>query len=265
MSLRVGEIPFLCAAPFYAGLDDEGRAAVTLVRAAPRALGGLARVGVLDAAPLSAVDALALCASGGWEPLVHAGDWLGIGARGAVGSVLCFAHEPLERWSGRTVQIPPESATSVRLLAWLAARRGVRPTFSEAGEAPLAGAVARLLIGDAALAERARAPHVPVLDLGAEWQRATTLPFVFGLWVARRAVAADERARLAASLHAAAGRRAALAPELARAWEARTATPAAALVDYLARLRHQLGADDRAGLQRFQVVLDATSPQEIRP
>ncbi|HEV8325776.1 MAG TPA: MqnA/MqnD/SBP family protein [Myxococcota bacterium] len=261
--LRVGEIPFLCAAPFYLGLAP---AVAVRVAAAPRALGQLARAGALDAAPLSAVDALALCApGGGFVPLEQAGAWLGIGARGPVGSVLCFASDPPERWHGRTVQVPPESATSVRLLGWLLARRGVRATLREAGQAPLAGAAARLLIGDAALAARAAASPPPVVDLAEEWWRATALPFVFGLWVARRDVAPEARAALARALHAAARGVPAAAPALADAWRARTGLTAPDLEAYLRGLRHVLGDDDRAGLHHFAAVLAHGAPNGIHP
>ena len=49
---------------------------------------------------------------------------------------------------------------------------------------------ARLVIGDAALVlsdERSGVTYPYAYDLGLEWKRWTGLPFVFAVWVARRA------------------------------------------------------------------------------
>ncbi|NNL66974.1 MAG: menaquinone biosynthesis protein, partial [Myxococcales bacterium] len=194
------------------------------------------------AALLASRDALALADR--YRPLSD----LGIACTGAVGSVLLLSRVPISALSGRRVSLTGESRTSRALLRILLADAfGLRDVRYQDGR----GGDARLVIGDRALALAASGEWPHVLDLGAEWTRATGLPFVYARWVVRRDLC-EQRARdLAAALDhslstpvdvAAAPRPPGLGVPGARA--------------YLERFVHHLGPAESAGLLRFQRELE---------
>jgi chorismate dehydratase len=104
----------------------------------------------------------------------------------------------------RRVALDTSSRTSVALLKTLLRERlGRDPEYLEmAPSVPemLEAADAALVIGDRALDY---VGDVPRLDLGAEWQRQTGLPFVYAFWAGPRgAVSAEDVARLQQALRA---------------------------------------------------------------
>ena len=106
-----------------------------------------------------------------------------IATRGPVGSVMLYSETPLDEV--HTILLDPSSLTSVNLCRVLMAERHGKMTFEEPtpGEQsriPLQG-IARLLIGDPAIAERGK--HRYEFDLGALWHDLTGLPFVFAAWL----------------------------------------------------------------------------------
>jgi chorismate dehydratase len=106
---------------------------------------------------------------------------------GPVRSVALFTPVPLERV--RSIALDTSSRTSAALLRILCARRfGIRPAFIEhrpAIDEMLAAADAALVIGDPALLVDHEARGLCKIDLGAEWQALTGLPFVYAFWTGR--------------------------------------------------------------------------------
>lgn len=114
-----------------------------------------------------------------------------IGCDGSVDSVLIAGETPPESWTH--VLLDGVSRTSV-LLARLLLQHGplkdrlrsdlvLEPVPAGSGVARAQGAVATVVIGDAALQRPDRLAHA--LDLGAEWKAWTGLPFVFAVWAGR--------------------------------------------------------------------------------
>jgi chorismate dehydratase len=116
-------------------------------------------------------------------------DGAAIACDGPVHSVFLAHHGPLK--SLRRVRLDPSSRTSSHLLQVLLAEfHAMRPKYedfapSALGAPPQPGRNAGLLlIGDQA--NKFRMEHgsrFALLDLGAEWKRATGLPFVFAAWL----------------------------------------------------------------------------------
>lgn len=107
-----------------------------------------------------------------------------IASDGPVASVALFTRVPLERV--RRIALDTSSRTSAALLRVLCAERfGIAPAFEQAGPdlpAMLDGHDAALLIGDPALFADHERLGASKIDLGAEWQAHTGLPFVWAFW-----------------------------------------------------------------------------------
>lgn len=114
------------------------------------------------------------------EPRMEMIPGIGVCAKAAVWSVLLKLHRPVVQV--RTVQSDPASRTSNALAGIILARRyGLRGKLRSPG--PGETPDAEVMIGDRALC----APAAPCgdLDLGAEWNAMTGLPFVFAVWACR--------------------------------------------------------------------------------
>ena len=174
--LRIGSVPYLNAAPLVYGLGDEVRLAP------PTQLAQWLRAGDVDAGLVSITEVLE-------QDSYDVVDGVGVVSDGPVFSVFLAHHVPLE--AVRRVACDPASLTSVRLLQWLLAHRGLRPEFvrMDASAAPdRTAADAFLLIGDPAIAFRQSPAALTVVtwDLGAAWREATGQPFVYAVWALRR-------------------------------------------------------------------------------
>jgi chorismate dehydratase len=195
--VRLGHITYSNCFPVHARLLDRPRPGdPVLVAGIPSHLNRLLERGEIDVSPSSSI-----------EFARHADRYrvlpdLVIGSRGAVRSILLLSGREPRLLDGARVALPSASATSVVLLKILLRQRwGVRPDFvwfDQAREDPFAGgAAAALFIGDVALRPDLY-PTLPVrLDLGAEWELHSGLPFAFAVWQA----AAGERQELR-DLHA---------------------------------------------------------------
>ncbi len=167
---RIGSVPYLNARPLIRGIEDR------VVLDVPSVLASRFADGEFDAALLPVFEAL----TGERATLV---DDVAIACRGEVFSVFVAHREPLAEVN--SIALDPSSRTSVNLLRCLLAEfHGLKPTCTSG----IGGAEqARLIIGDPAIAFRRE--HADggwqFLDLGAEWQRCTGLPFVFACWVLR--------------------------------------------------------------------------------
>jgi aminodeoxyfutalosine deaminase len=111
--------------------------------------------------------------------------------RATWGASLFFSRTPFTRLSGREVLLSRASATSAALVRILLYELyGARPRYRTG---PVAngfpdGCHGLLAIGDEALRLRAAGTYPYFLDLGRAWHELTGLPFVFGVWAARREI-----------------------------------------------------------------------------
>ena len=268
--LRVGRIGYINCYPVYAGID----AGVVpldaeLVTGIPSALNARMASGALD---VSVVSALEYARDA--ERYLLLPD-LAISCDGPVRSVLLFSTRPPETLDGARVLVTRSSMTSVALLELLFEQRwGARPVFvpsdAEASDfARMASEAhdARLVIGDAALLLaaatedpaspwHARYPHC--VDLGAEWKAWTGLPFVFAVWVARRAVPVDRALSANAALIASRDWGVAHLDRLAAQAALASGVSRERCAEYFANLDWRLSYPHLAGLTAFFGRLAAT-------
>lgn len=173
-----------------------------------------------------------------------------IACRGPVWSVqLLFRKRPEEV---RTLALDEGSRTSAALAQILLLDRcGIRPELQplpigSAAEASTADAV--LVIGDRALRGWGD-EFCEVWDLGDQWCRATELPFVFAMWVARPL---PHLADLAAGLEAARDAGLRDSREIAGQYAPRHGLTLEACRDYFEKFLHfRLGAREQRGLELF--------------
>jgi chorismate dehydratase len=90
-----------------------------------------------------------------------------------------------------------------------------------------------------------------VYDLGAEWKRWTGLPFVFAVWVARRAAPIAEALAVHAALITSRDWGLANLDELAAQAAGATGVPRRACDEYLSGLDYGLSYEHLAGLTEF--------------
>lgn len=115
---------------------------------------------------------------------------ISISGRGKVGSVLLFSKVELSKLQNKQIMVPRSSATSTKLLELLLKDEfGISAELSSVDDKQpaLEDAEAILLIGDKALAsdQKLSRTHLRV-DLAQWWYRRFSLPFVFGVWGARK-------------------------------------------------------------------------------
>jgi len=241
--LRLGRIPYLNCEPFYHALDHPA-----VLDLPPRPMGEAARLGEIDAAPLSVVDGWALAET--FAPLPF-----GIAVRRAARSVLLFSRRPLGRLDGAAVAVTPETSTSVLLLrVLLALRYGVTP---RAWVGPEEEADARLLIGDGALQARDRleATYPHRIDLALEWHAWTGLPFLFARWVVRRTCRPEEVDAFARALGEALDRGLAALDEIGARRRELGLTPEE-VAEYLRGFAYRLGPEEEKAEAEFRRCLE---------
>ncbi len=100
------------------------------------------------------------------------------------GSVKLHSKIPIIELDGKSVAVPTESPTSVKLLeVLLEVKHGVKPAVYVNETEPHE---AQLLVGNLGLRHRrGLREHPHIYDLGEEWNQWTRLPFVFARWVLR--------------------------------------------------------------------------------
>lgn len=190
-ALRVGHIPYLNCEPFFHNLRDNGFHG-QILSGVPSALNQMLQTGEVDISPSSS-----------FEYLLNSQNYLllpevSISSCGPVRSVLLFSPCPPEKLVGHAIAITGESATSINLLRVLLREYYAHPQvqdFVPAGpaEALIAARQPVLLIGDRAMNQaRELPPDMQIYDLGDLWFQHTGLPFVFALWIMRRAATRDK-------------------------------------------------------------------------
>ncbi len=240
-------IPYANAAPFYA-LWNEAPFAVRNLP--PRDLGREAEAGGVDLGLMAVGDFLRL--RDRFELLAP----MGVAARGAVQSVLLFSRRPVAALAGARISVTPETSTSIRLLKLLlGARRGLADVQYIRGLEP-SQSDALLMIGDRAMKMRTRPPEgfTHQLDLGADWLEWTGLAFVYAVWAVRSSLEPELKQELASFLEASLAAGLAHLPEVARAQTEPGWTPEET-EGYLRRFHYRLGAEDLAGMARFEQLL----------
>jgi len=247
--LRLGHITYSNCFPVHAQFIDQGcPAGVTLTHGVPSRLNDLLAQGEIDVAPCSSI-----------EYARHAGEYrlipsVVIGSAGPVRSILLLGADPTSL-DGRLVALPTASATSVVLLKiLLQVRWGTSPHFmwfDQIRDDPFAmGAAAALYIGDLALNPRLHADAAARIDLGAEWQAETGLPFAFALWQARGG-SQDELRRLASALVASRAYWRANAEDLASRYAPHFGIEPATLDEYWRGLQFDLEPSMLEGVTAF--------------
>lgn len=181
MPHRLGIIPHAYARPLFAGLEHpEGPAssAFELVKENSAQLAIELRQGNLDGAFLSPVD---FARDHSRYVLVPES---GVASRGESGTVLLLFRE--RGTQVRTIAVDPSSTSEIVLAHLvLAEKYDIAPQFVPVQAPPssaLETADAVLVVGDAAAAMAGWERKLDVVD---EWEDATGLPFIHGLWAVR--------------------------------------------------------------------------------
>jgi chorismate dehydratase len=258
--MRVGRIPYINCYPVY-GAIDAGivRLDAELVTGVPSDLNAKMARGQLDVSVVSAIEYARAS-----ERYLLLPD-LAISCDGPVRSVLLMSKLPAPELGGRRVMVSRSSMTSVALLELLFENVWhARPEFVP-GDAELTDVAkfadephdARLVIGDAALVlgsgpqPPGPRPYPFVYDLGAEWKRWTSLPFVFAVWVAQRSTSVNRALAVHASLIESRAWGLQHLDRLAERASASSGVDPGACREYLSGLDYGLSYPHLAGLTNF--------------
>lgn len=193
--LRIGAVPFLNTKPLIYGLEmDQGKGLFELHYTHPALAARMLEEGDLDLAILPSIEYARI-------QNLSIVPGMSISARGLVASVNLYCRKPLSKV--KSIAVDSRSRTSVALLRILSAERyGIEPEIVEKEpdiKTMLKDCDAALLIGDDALYQDVDAAEVR--DLGRDWFKLTSLPFVFAFWAGREgAVGQEEKAILRSSL-----------------------------------------------------------------
>lgn len=188
--VRIGFVKYLNTLPLIEGL--EACAALRLMAAPPSALAGMLARAEVDLALASLVDFARAGRSDDAPPLALMPCGM-IGCDGPTLTVRVFSKVPLDRVC--RLHADTDSHTSVILAQVIFARRwGLRPDVAAFDHGIALRSIAHsgpatvLLIGDKVVTDAPPASLYPhQLDLGEAWRDLTGLPFVYAMWMARRA------------------------------------------------------------------------------
>ena len=235
-ALRVGCVQYLNARPLIHGYDGP------VVFDHPSGLARDLASGALDVALVPIFEALR-------HPRYLLADGVAIASDGPVFSVFLAHRGPLAEV--RKIALDPASLTSIHLLQILLAEyHGLRPQLLELSAFP-AEADAVLLIGNQAIDFRERdAGAHQLLDLGAEWQRCTGLPFVYAPWLLRADL--PNAPAIADELRALKRHGTARIAEIVRSDPHNPALSERYLTEHI---RFDLGAREKAGIEKFRTLL----------
>ncbi len=179
---RIAAVSYPDTTPFLYGIRREGNFRAELTLSAPEDCIRRMNEGAAD---LALVPASAVPSMQGVHPVTG----YCIGAAGAAGVVLAAGCGPMAE--ARRLVFDADRETEVQLAAFVLRKRwniDPEPAAVEAGGAwpdPAPGDL-HLLAGERVWTDAAR--YAERCDLTAEWRRATRLPFVFRVWVAREGV-----------------------------------------------------------------------------
>lgn len=177
---RIAAVSYLDTIPFIYGIRHEGNLRAELLLPSPAECLKSYTEGRADVALLPSSVVPSLKAS---EMVT---DYC-IGASGPIRTVVLASDTPIAEV--KRIFVDTDSLAAVQLAGYLAAHRwSIAPEWYELTDfgqlACAAPGDAFLLIGDKVFDAASRFRHV--LDLAAEWKEATSLPFAFSVWVARK-------------------------------------------------------------------------------
>lgn len=253
MTITIGQIEYANCTPIFTALHRHFTCSgYHFVRGVPAALNKLLASGEIDVSPSSSIEYAK------YPDRYLILPELSISAIGAVKSVLLFSRVPLTELSGATIGMTTESDTSVNLLKIILGKfHGFTNRFERtdlALQQALEAFPALLLIGDNALKESLTATDLLVYDLGELWRHFTGLPFVFALWLIRRATV-GERPEAVRQLSAELIRAKRIAydsyPEIAAESPERSWCQRDVLVDYWQTISYDLTSAHLDGLKSF--------------
>lgn len=188
--ISIGHIKYMNVAPVNFAFDSgklSKNAVWRNVVAPPAELNMRMKAGELD---ISSVSAAAYA--------FNPDDWLvipglSIGCNDEVMSVILASDFPVEELDGKRVAFTMESDSAANLMKVIFSEKGVSPYIEKKSLKKLedAGAdfSAALIIGDSALTVEWGERFRYVFDLCRIWREIRNLPFVFGLWAARKEIA----------------------------------------------------------------------------
>lgn len=191
MTVKVARVPYLNAEAFYIDMERRG---LELHDILPGSVGPAILDGVVDAGPVPLVDAFRL------EDRCKPVAGFCIASTERARSVLLYSTKPVEELDGVRIAVPEHAGTSHQLLqVLLSLKYNVQPeTYVAMDDSH----DAFLVTDDQALRRRLGARGYPHrYDLGEEWFRWTSLPFVFSRWVVRNDLDADNFSLLQDTLY----------------------------------------------------------------
>ena len=241
-ALRLGAVSYLNTKPLVYGLEahpDQFDVRFDV----PSKCAALLHAGQVDLGLIPAIDYL----HGDYRIVPD----VSIASEGEVATVAVFTRKPIAQV--KTIALDRSSKTSVALTRVLCAKHWrIAPTFTPAEpdlDVMLRRADAALVIGDPAFDIDPEARGVGKIDLGAEWNAMTGLPFVYAMWVGRPGAATAAHCR---ALRAARDRGVAHLPEIARAVGGGNADLERRSLVYLRdHLSYDLGPAEAEGLRLF--------------
>ncbi len=188
MQLKLGHIDYLNCVPLFHHLSSCGFDG-KIVKGVPSQLNQMLAQGEIDVSPSSSF------AYGQDYHDYYLLPGHSISAFSQVQSVLFFSPVPLDKLQGQRIYLTGESATSVNLLrVILREYYGWQQVLCEVPEQPIEQLLEQgkpvLLIGDRALQASLAHKNAGCItyDLAELWHQCTKLPFVFALWIVRRAI-----------------------------------------------------------------------------
>ncbi len=189
-SVQIGKISYINASPVYYGLDHGLQPTwLQMVPDVPAVLNRKIMTGEIQISPISA----AFYAMNHRDLLLLPD--LSISCNGRVLSVILASRYPLEDLEGKTVLFSKESASAASFLKMIFRKKKITPEYL-VGEVTGIQAIpdqvdAVLVIGDTALVQPWHLGFRHCIDLGLFWHDMTGLPFVFAVWVVRKAFARE--------------------------------------------------------------------------
>ncbi|HEV3041784.1 MAG TPA: menaquinone biosynthesis protein [Candidatus Angelobacter sp.] len=250
--LRISAISFLNTVPLMWDFEN-GESAVALKehfefrytipsKCAEELLSGSADIGIIPVAAYTTIPDLMIIPE------------VAIASKKQVRSILLVSKVPVEKI--RNVAVDHSSRTSTALLkVFLKKFVGVDPGFTEQApnlEEMLRWHDAGMLIGDPAL--QAATKQYYVYDLAEQWQRWTSLPFVFAFWAMRKAAlqTVSPNVDVAAVFQQSRDHGLNHVQQIVALWSKKLNLKPAIIEEYLTRnIDYSLDQDNLAGLKLF--------------
>ena len=179
--LKVGFMDYANVYPIFHYIQD--MAGVEFLKSYPANLNIAIRDKVIDISPSSSIEFIRNYEQYNIIPL-------SISSIGKVKSVLIISDYPIEELDCRKIYFSKESNTSTILARVVLEKfHNIKPVYTiDRDDTDIS---AEVIIGDSALKEyysQSTTSSKKIIDLGVEWYKATSLPFVCGLWIMNRSL-----------------------------------------------------------------------------